>query len=319
MDLELRHLRMLCLIADAGSISRAATILGHSQQTVSAQLLRIERHLGRLLFERAATGVEPTEYGADILDQAGEILARMEVLGHRRTEDADRHSPVVRLAATNTPILPGMVGRIRNRIPGLAVTVSSVYASSEIVELLERKKVDVALAVDYPGMELQHSDAVAHRGIVTEPAFVALPAGHRLGRRVEVSLGDLADEAWFLTPDDGAGWPGVFYAACSAAGFAPTAVHEFLGDQLQLQHMIAEGLGVSAVQATTRPIPSVIVKPLMGTPLWCRYLLVWRRDGLPGHIAEKMFAAASSAYSDLIASSPHAKAWVSRVYRPARS
>lgn len=67
---------------------------------------------------------------------------------------------------------------------------------------------DAAIAVDYPGMELRHSDAVAYRGIVTEPTFVALAAGHRLRHRTEVALADLAEEPWFVTPDDGAGWPG---------------------------------------------------------------------------------------------------------------
>jgi DNA-binding transcriptional LysR family regulator len=319
MDLELRHLRILCTVADAGSISRAAAILGFTQQTVSAQLQRIERHFGQPLFERFAAGVEPTRYGAEVLVQAQDILARARTIGTQRTEHADSMPQALRLAATNTPILSGMVARIRTRLPDTAITVSSVYSSAEIVDLLEHGELDAAIGVDYPGMELQHSDAIAHRGIVTEPTFVALPSDHRLAHRTEVDLADLAEEAWFLTPDDGAGWPGVFYTACRAAGFTLAAQHDFLGDRHQLQVMIADGLGVSPVQATTQPMRGVVVKPLSGTPLWCRYLLAWRTAGLSGATAETVFNAALAAYRDLIASAPHAQAWVSRAYRPGRS
>ncbi|OIJ90341.1 LysR family transcriptional regulator [Streptomyces sp. MUSC 14] len=319
MELELRHLRLLRAVAEVGSISRAAAVLGYSQQSVSAQLQRIERHFGQPVFARGSSGVEPTSFGVDVLSQARDVLARMEVLGRHCPKDAVPLPSALRLAATNTPILPGMVARLQTRLPGVAIKVSSVYSSSEIVELLERDELDIALGVDYPGMELQHSDAVAHRGIVTEPTFVALPTGHRLGHRSEIVLGDLADEAWFLTPNDGAGWPEVFYTACHTAGFTPATVHEYLGDRRQLQEMIANGLGVSMVQATTRPSPGVLVKPLAGTPLWCRYLLAWRPESLSEQLVDLILSVASAAYGDLIASSPHAQAWVSRVYRPSRS
>ncbi|MEZ0089180.1 LysR family transcriptional regulator [Streptacidiphilus sp. EB129] len=311
MELELRHLRVLCAIADAGSVGRAASVLGYSQPAMSTQLRRIEGFFGESLFERRVSGVVLTEYGAEVLAQARDVLARADAIGHRPRGSTPGTRQTLRIAATNSPILSGMVVRIRNRIPDLGLTVSSVYSSSEIVELLERGEVDAAIAADQPGLGLRHSDAVAHRGIVTEPCFVALPARHRLRHRLEVDLADLADDAWFLTPDDGAGWPGVFHAACEAAGITPAVVHEFLGDQFQLQNMIADGLGVSVVQATLRPIPDVLIKPLTGTPLWCRYVLAWRRDGLAGEVADTLFSCATAAYHDLIAQAPHFQAWAS--------
>lgn len=314
MDLELRHLRALCAMADAGSVGRAARVLGYSQQAMSTQLQRIERYFGELLFERKASGVEPTRYGAEVLAQARDVLDRADAIGRRPAGRAAGARRVLRLAATNSPVLSGMAVRIRGCLPDLALTVSSVYASSEIVELLEKGELDAAIGVDYPGLELRHSDAVAHRGIVIEPSFVAVPAHHRVKNRMEVALSDLADDAWFLTPDDGAGWPGVFYTACEAAGFTPAAVHEFLGDRLQLQDMIADGLGVSVVQATIRPISGVLVKPLTGTPLWCRYLLAWRRESLTDEVAETLFRSATASYRDLIGRSPHFQAWVSQTY-----
>ncbi len=318
MELELRHLRALCAVADAGSIGRAAAESGCSQQALSTQLRRIEAHFGRALFERGTEGVRPTRYGAGVVSRARDVLARAEAVGRQPVEEAAPR-PVLRLAATNSPILSGMVGRIRSDLPELAVTVSSVYESSQIVDLLERDGLDAAIGVDYPGLELQHSGAVGHRGIVTEPSFVALPAGHRLRHRVEIALADLAEDPWFVTPDDGAGWPGVFYAACAAVGFAPALVHEFLGDRHQLQDMIAEGLGVCLVQATTRPIPGVIVRPLLGTPVWCRYLLAWRMESVTEELVSTLFDTASASYRSLVDRVPHYQAWAARSHRAAPS
>ncbi|MET7298564.1 LysR family transcriptional regulator [Embleya sp. NPDC005575] len=314
MELELRHLRTLCCIAEAGSLGRAAVMLGRSQPAVSTQLGRLERHFSRQLFQRTAAGVRPTPFGAQVLAQAREVLSAAERIGGSTAVDGTEPDCALRLAATNTPILPGLVRRLRDVLPALTLTVSSVYASSDIVELLERDEIDVAIGVDYPGRELAHSDALEHRGIIVEPVFLALPTGHRLRHRTDIALAELAGEAWFLTPDDGAGWPGVFHAACQTAGFAPAAVHEFLGDQAQLQRMIAEGIGVSVVQATIQPIPGVVVKPLTGTPLWARYLLVWRREGRAGDIAETLYLSAVDAYRELIARAPHFQTWMSRTY-----
>lgn len=314
MDLELRHLRVLCALADAGSVGRAASDLGYSQPAVSAQLQRIERHFGQALFERGTMGVRPTSYGAEIVVRARDILARAEALAHGPAAGPPGTRRVLRVAATNSPMFSGMVSRLRTVLPDLALVVSSVYSSSRIVELLEDGRVDAAIAADYPGMELRHSAAVTHRGIVTEPTFVALPSRHRLGRCAQVSLADLAEDAWFLTPDDGAGWPGVFYAACAAAGFTPVAVHEFLGDQLQLQSMIADGLGVSVVQPTLRPTRDVVIRPLAGTPLWCRYVLAWRCDAVGEEETEALFHSATAAYRELVGRSPHLKTWASRAW-----
>jgi DNA-binding transcriptional LysR family regulator len=315
MELELRHLRTVCAIADAGSVGRAAAVLGFSQPALSTQLRRIERHFGAALFERGSAGVEPTRYGWEVLAQARDVLARADAIGKRPTGGGDAEARPLRLGATNSPILPGLVARMRNGFPELTMNVSSVYSSADIVDLLEKGDLDAAIAVDYPGMDLAHSESVTHRGIVTEPSFLALPAGHRLKNRLEVPLAELADEAWFLTPDDGAGWPGVFYSACRTAGFEPAAVHEFLGDQLQLQSMIADGLGVSFVQATLRPVEGVVVRSVAGTPLWTRYVVAWRRPGLADQIAEAVHRAATASYRDLIARAPHYHGWASRNYK----
>ncbi|MDH6136690.1 DNA-binding transcriptional LysR family regulator [Kitasatospora sp. MAA4] len=313
-QLELRHLRIVCAIADAGGLRRAAVLLGYSQPAVSTQLQRIESYFGGELFIRSRAGVVPTPFGVKVVAQARDVLAQVDGIGRSPVGDTTGAGRTLRLAATNTPILSGLVVRIRKALPAMALTVSSVYSSAEIVELLESGELDAAIGTDYPGMELRHSGAVALRGIVTEPSFVALPADHRLADRIEVSLSELAEDAWFVTPDDGAGWPGVFYVACQVAGFHPATVHQFLGDRGQLQDMIAAGLGVAVVQATFRPSVGVLVKPLTGRPVWCRYLLAWQPGGVADEVVETVYRSASAAYRDLSGHVPHLQPWSPRTF-----
>lgn len=138
MELELRHLRVLCAIADAGSVGRAAALLGASQPATSTQLRRIERHLGAPLFERTALGVAPTCFGVEVLAAARDLLMRADGLGRRPDSPDGPARRELRLAATNSPMLPGLVTRARQQRPDQRFTVTSVYRSSDIVDLLEQ-------------------------------------------------------------------------------------------------------------------------------------------------------------------------------------
>lgn len=309
MELELRHLRVLVAIADTGGVGRAAAVLGLSQPAMSTQLRRIERVFGESLFVRASSGVRLTPYGLEVVERARDVLDRADALVRRPAVPSAVTS--LRLGSTTTPILPGLVARLKSAFPSVAVTVSSVYATDTLVRALEDGELDVALAMDYPGMELRHSGSVAHRVVATEPAFVAMPADHRLSHRVEVALSELAGDTWFVTPDDGAGWPGVFYTACREAGFTPPATHEFLGTDQTLA-MIAARLGVTAVQPTVRAVAGLNVKPLTGSPLWCRHILAWRKDGPGASLAAGIHHHAVSVYRELIPRAPHFRAWLHR-------
>jgi DNA-binding transcriptional LysR family regulator len=75
MDLELRHLRCLVAIVDAGTFSDAAIDLGVSQAAVSRNLQALERVLGVRLLHRTSRSVAPTTAGVHVLAQARQLLA----------------------------------------------------------------------------------------------------------------------------------------------------------------------------------------------------------------------------------------------------
>ena len=90
MDLELRHLRCLVAIVDAGTFTDAAIQLGVSQAAVSRNLIALEQVLGVRLLHRTSRTITPTTAGVHALAQARQVLAAADNLvteattGHTR-------------------------------------------------------------------------------------------------------------------------------------------------------------------------------------------------------------------------------------------
>jgi len=90
MDLELRHLRCLVAIVDAGTFTDAAIELGISQAAVSRNLIALEQVLGVRLLHRTSRSITPTTAGVHALAQARQVLAAADNLvaeattGHTR-------------------------------------------------------------------------------------------------------------------------------------------------------------------------------------------------------------------------------------------
>jgi DNA-binding transcriptional LysR family regulator len=74
--LELRHLRYLVAVAEAGTFTRAAERLFIAQPTLSQQIRRLEQIVGTPLLHRRRDGVRLTTAGAVLLDAARDVLSR---------------------------------------------------------------------------------------------------------------------------------------------------------------------------------------------------------------------------------------------------
>src|SRR3954454_3559078 len=85
MNLELRHLKVVCAIAETGSVTKAASQLGLDQPALTAQLQRIERTLGGPLFERDRRGAAHNALGEVGLSRARVRLPAMKGLQDEAT------------------------------------------------------------------------------------------------------------------------------------------------------------------------------------------------------------------------------------------
>ena len=108
MNVELRHLRVVVLVAEAGSVGRAARWLKVSQPSLTAQLKRIEAAFGGELFERSRTGVTPTALGRYAVDRARAILVDVDHLSATVSAMTAVESSAVRLGGFPTAPMSGI-------------------------------------------------------------------------------------------------------------------------------------------------------------------------------------------------------------------
>ena len=76
--MDLRLLRYFLVVAEELNVTRAAARLGIQQAPLSQQIQLFERTLGAQLFRRKPRGVELTEAGIALRNEAASIFASVE-------------------------------------------------------------------------------------------------------------------------------------------------------------------------------------------------------------------------------------------------
>ncbi|MFI6316686.1 LysR substrate-binding domain-containing protein [Nonomuraea sp. NPDC050556] len=305
MQLELRHLRAVMTIAEVGSVSRAATQLGVSQPSLTAQLHRIEEALGGQVFRRSRSGVSVTPFGQFVLTRARAALVTVDEL---LNGDHEARTGVIRLGGYANPVLSGLLRRL-NETTHAGFTVHTEHSPRLLLDLLVARRLDAATLIDYPGHELPAVPSVDIRTIGTEPVFVAIGSRHPLASQREISLADLAGEDWVVSPPDGVGWPAYLVTACEEAGFTPRVAHVMV-EAAMIRELIANHHAISPCLATFASDADITVRPLAGTPLWVRHLVAWRRDGPLAGRSDELWQMATGAHRDALAGQPHHATWL---------
>jgi DNA-binding transcriptional LysR family regulator len=304
-ELELRHLRAVRAVADGGSVSRAATVLGVSQPALTAQLKRIERILGGDLFVRGPSGVRTTELGRFVLTRADALLSDMQALVATARRHGESGAGTLRIGYV--PLL--VIGRFIEELGQLDVEVQTYAepASLTLLKLLSTGRVDVALLERFDGTEAHHFTGLAVRTLATEPIFVGITEGHPAIRAGVVDLADLAGCDWILPPPHENCVRVRFLQACAAAGFSPRVRH-FTSEAGTAGTLIAQG-AVCLAQAASAPPPGLLALPLAGDPLWTTLLFATREEDARTPTADEVFRCAETAYVASRQRNPHFARW----------
>jgi DNA-binding transcriptional LysR family regulator len=198
--LKLRSLHILQAVVQAGSMAKAAAILGRTQSAISKSIAEMERTLGVTLLERASTGVAPTAYARILLKRGGAIFDELRQ-GLREIESlADPASGEVRVGCTEpmTSIVADVIRRLSRQFPRMVFHVSVNETTTLFHELRER---ELDLAVTRMMKDGTETDLKA-QVLFHDPLAVVAGKRNPWLRRRNVELVDLLDEPWVLPTRD---------------------------------------------------------------------------------------------------------------------
>ncbi len=275
--MDLRRLELLLHLSRVGSMRAVADERGLTTSTVSQQIAALAREAGTPLLEPVGRRVRLTPAGARLTEHAVRILTAVDAARADLDPDAE---PVgtVRVAgfatAVRRSLLP-LVADLSVRHPEVRLRIHE-HEPLEVLELLSRDEVDLALSYDY---NLAPTDP--------DPTLEVTPlwsAGWGLGvPNDEVTVeGDAAtlvgcyrDRDWVVNSRNTADEQ-VVRTLASMADFVPTVAHRV--DSLELvQDLIAARLGVGLLPVDQPTRPGVTVLELHQPLVQLRARAVVRR------------------------------------------
>ncbi|MFG0821919.1 LysR substrate-binding domain-containing protein [Pseudomonas sp. GLN_3] len=245
--MDIVQLKTLILVAELGSLRRAADRLKLAQPALSRHIRLLEETLEETLFERHGRGMVITDAGRDVLGHALKIVNEFDAIRHSIDQRKTSLSGTLVIGVPPTvakiitaPLLKG----IQSAHPRLTVRFSSAF-SGHMLDWLRRGEIDMALIYD---PELPADAPVATIPLVTEALYLVSNQKSGLALNRPVRFADLAGEALIL-PSAPHGLRKVVnhYAKQTSIQLKPTIEADSLGAILDLVH---NGFGSSILPLT---------------------------------------------------------------------
>jgi DNA-binding transcriptional LysR family regulator len=278
--MDLRHLRYFVAVAEERHFTRAAERLGIKQPPLSLQIKQLEQELGTPLFRRLTRGVELTESGTLLLDEARQILDQVERTKANVQNRARGETGHIRVGFVGVtyfhPRVPELIQTYRERYPGVLLSPVQGNTSDLMVKAVQAGSVDVA----FVRLPLEPNEAVTIHPLVDETMRIVLPSYHPQARMRSVSLATLAQEKLILFPR--AIGPGLYdsvIASCQRAGFSPILGEE--GIQISsIISLVAAGFGISIVPRSIEQLHAdgIVYVPIKGEAPRAPISLAVRKD-----------------------------------------
>lgn len=260
--MDLKQLRAFLMVADTGSVTRAADMLNLVQPAVSRQIRLLEGDIGTTLFDREPHGMTLTEAGKVLVGYARRALeelerARIEVSGTVN----NRVSGLVTLG-----LLPSTVNLLSNALvsamatayPEVRVRIAVGYAGT-LMQWMASGEVDAALIY---GSE--RSSSIQTMALVEDSLWVIGPPESKLDPKRPVTLSQLASHKLVL-PSAPHGIRTLVDHACAAADITLNLSAET--SDLDVQRSLVLGGHGLTVLPTIAVAEDLRVGRLRGAPL----------------------------------------------------
>ena len=194
--MELRNLITFTHVAELGSFTRAAELLGYSQSTVSFQIKQLEEELGCLLFERINHTITLTKRGHDLIAYANQVRALTEEF-KENMEKGEALSGDIHIVTPDS-VCDGMINThyldFHNRYPKISVKFTTAD-TLVMFDMLSRNEADLIITLDAHSYNKDYVIAAEKR---LSMHFVASADSEFAGKR-GLSVKDLIERPFILT------------------------------------------------------------------------------------------------------------------------
>jgi DNA-binding transcriptional LysR family regulator len=277
-DFSTTGLRVLVEIAQSGSFSAAARVLGYTQSAVSRQMAGLEAVAGRALFERRRDGVTLTPAGARLLARAVRVLDELD--GAAREVGEPGFAGPVRLGAFATAAA-GLVPAALATLPRELVVTVREGSTPTLTRALRSGTLDMAVLAQIPPFRPldAESPALESTFLAERELVIAVGPHHPFARRRSVEVDELAGQVWVGTR--------------AGEGDAPLGVWPGLAERPDVRYVVRDWLAklqfvAADLAITTLPPVALGVLPdgvravaVRGEPEEARRMILAR---LPGRL-----------------------------------
>jgi len=260
---ELRHLRYFVAVAEELSFTRAAMRLRTAQPSLSQQIRALEQSVGVKLLDRSRHHVTLTSAGRVFLQQAKDILARVEHarrLANRAADGLADEITVGTFTSADVRILPALRPLVAERFPDLRLILHSKYALDSIAGL-QSGALDVAF-VRGPLV----AEGLESVELLREQLVIVMPSHHPLARRKRIPVESLDDLPCITMPRSLS--PALHDAAASLYREAKIRMHAVSSADNLLGHLqlVQEGMGFALLPDS---IQGLLPQGVTSRPLAC--------------------------------------------------
>ncbi len=263
--MDVRRLELLRELSERGSVTAVADALHLTPSAVSQQLKTLEREAGVPLTERAGRGLVLTTAGHVLAATATDVAVALEKAEAAWAEFIEQ--PRGEVSVTFFPtggemLLPGFLSRVAG-VAGLKVACTD----------------QDPLLPDFADLTMDHDIVIAdapgvlpswrERHLVTvelmrEPLDIALPDGHPLAEKSELTPADVVDENWIGNPHDFP-FDRILHRIEAITGHKAHRVQRLIDNSI-VEVLVAGGHGIAILpRFTTRDRENgLVTRPLVG-------------------------------------------------------
>ena len=189
---NIQHLRSFAMVCESDmNVSAAAKRLYSAQPAVSKHIARLEEHVGQPLFiRRGKRFLELTPIGREVLEQAREILLKLDNITALGMDQSEQPRGNLRVGTTHTQaryVLPPVVEAFTRECPQVALQIWQ-GAPSDLVRRMETNKADLVICTE----NLQDDPSLVSFPMFRWNRCLIAPKKHPLARARGVGLEQLA-------------------------------------------------------------------------------------------------------------------------------